>query len=759
MPTTPTNHPSHRLSRTNPLPAAAAFVRGRLARVATLVTSALAGVLLTGGSAAFGAPAIPPALRHLRPDTELSQRFLTRGSDGAPMVELIVQGDVPPGLLRARGIEVNTVAGRLMTARCPVGLLSALLQIPGIERVQVAERTQPNLDRSAIDVGARAIRSFGSGGIVGPTGSGVIVGLVDTGLDLSHLDFRRENGGGTRVLGVWDQTTSTGTPPIGFSYGAAFDSSAINAGLATEQDTEGHGTHVLGIAAGNGAATGNGLPAHTYVGIAPGADLVAVKTDFSTTGIVDGVSYVFQKAAALGKRAVVNLSLGTQDGPHDGTHDMDLMINALTGPGRIVVAAAGNDGAKDLHGRVTLAGTTTQTMTLNVPAYSPRTGSSNDYLLFSGWYPGGDAVSVTIVTPGGTAIGPVLAGTERIDVDTPDGYVNLYNGVTSPPNGAREVYIEIYDEHESTTPKSGTWQFQFTPTSLPTPGAVDLYLYSSHIGFGSLARWVQGLSFGGVINSPADADSVICVAAHTTKSSWDALDGGHYSYNPVPAIGAIAYFSSQGPRRDGVQKPDLSAPGYGVISSKSSLSGVGVTNTDPDGVHSLNGGTSMSSPHVAGAVALLLALPEWAGKAPSDIRARLRATARQDSATGTTPNVTWGYGKLNLVTLLAPAVTAVAVEAGAPLPRLALLPNRPNPFNPATTIAFTTPAAGSISLRVYGANGRLVRRVVEGWLPAGSHEARWDGRDQAGRPVASGIYLYELAEGAKRLTRKMSLLK
>ena len=70
----------------------------------------------------------------------------------------------------------------------------------------------------------------------------------------------------------------------------------------------------------------------------------AWKTTFQTGAIVDGVNYIFQKAASLGKQAVVNLSLGTQEGPHDGTLDMDVMLNALTGPGKIIVASAGNSG-------------------------------------------------------------------------------------------------------------------------------------------------------------------------------------------------------------------------------------------------------------------------------------------------------------------------------------------------------------------------------------------------------------------------------
>jgi subtilisin family serine protease len=121
-------------------------------------------------------------------------------------------------------------------------------------------------------------------------------------------------------------------------------------------DGDGHGTHVLGIAGGDGSATGGTVPAYTYVGMAPRADLVMVKTDYTDTGILDGVAYVMNRATALGKHAVVNLSLGSQYGPKDGTSPFEAGIAALTGPGRIVVASAGNDGGYPVHAEVTAPG-------------------------------------------------------------------------------------------------------------------------------------------------------------------------------------------------------------------------------------------------------------------------------------------------------------------------------------------------------------------------------------------------------------------
>jgi subtilisin family serine protease len=819
----------------------------------------LAGIS-TSESASAKPRSVHPALRSISPGAAMHERFLSRRADGAVMVDLLLEGSVSPSLLRARGIEVNTAAGGWMTARCPLGLLGVLLETDGIERIRVAERCEPYLDVSVLDAGVSTLRTVGADDITGQTGEGIIVGIVDTGVDLAHPDLRFPDGR-TRVLSIWDQSATTGTPPGGFTYGAEFDSTAINNGTATETDTDGHGTHVITTAAGNGRATGNGFPARTYVGVAPEADVVAVKTTFATSAIIDGVHYVFTKAALLGKKAVVNMSLGTQAGPHDGTYEFDTMVSALTGPGKIVVASAGNKQNDDIHGRITLNGTTPGSMTLSVPSYTKNPGTVNDYLVFSGWYGGLDNVSVTVISPSGDTVGPVLQG-ENASLNSLDGQINVYNATTFPPNGDYEIYIEIFDEMSARAPQPGTWTFTFTPVTLDGNGVVDVWLFGNSLGSaGAQAKFVQGLATYNVIGSPGSADSVIAVAAHVTKNCWDSADGLNHCWSPVPPLDAIAPFSSTGPLRDGTLKPDLSAPGDGVAAARSANSSFPIELVAPDGVHAMLAGTSMSAPHVTGAVALLLAQPAWSNAGPSAIKQRLQSTARADAFTGAVPNATWGYGKLNAAAALAPlatlqivrpekgsymppgrqdsvAVTMVGATADSVMlelstdggatypyvlgtlygvapgppraltffvetdwatleakvrgtarfgsstvtgtsdslfviqspvgvmaataqgtPRLTLEANRPNPFNPVTSIGFELPKGGRATLRVYSVQGALVRTLVDRTLPAGRFSVAWDGRDERGASLGSGLYLSELVADGKRLTRKMSLLK
>src|SRR5262249_45753720 len=135
----------------------------------------------------------------------------------------------------------------------------------------------------------------------GTTGRGVVIGVVDTGLDIAHADFRTASG--TRVAWLWDQYTA-GTRPAGFTYGAEFSAAQINAGAYIGKDTDGHGTTITGVAAGNGRATGGGRPAYTYVGVAPEATLIIVKSTLGETRVADGVRYVFNKASQMGRPAV-----------------------------------------------------------------------------------------------------------------------------------------------------------------------------------------------------------------------------------------------------------------------------------------------------------------------------------------------------------------------------------------------------------------------------------------------------------------------
>jgi hypothetical protein len=218
---------------------------------------------------------------------------------------------------------------------------------------------------------------------------------------------------------------------------------------------------------------------------------------------------------------------------------------------------------------------------------------------------------------------------------------------------------------------AGTWALQIGSTYIGATGRVDVYLVEADLGGANtpLIQFVLGADSAGTITAPATADSVIAVGGYSTKECWKHTNGVVYCRSLASTTGAILDFSSRGPRRDEVLKPDLSAPGAMIVASKSYASFLGpslggdTTQVVIGGSYVAQAGTSMSAPHVAGAVALILGRTEtsppdsvWRTATPSKVKARLRASARADSLTGTVPNNAWGYGKLDVRAALAPVM-------------------------------------------------------------------------------------------------------
>jgi len=163
----------------------------------------------------------------------------------------------------------------------------------------------------------------------GLSGQGVLLGVIDTGIDPNHPDFQG------RILRVWDQTL----PGPGVQEGG-YGVELTGPFLSVSRDTVGHGTHVAGIATGTGAIFG---------GVVPQAELVIVKTSFQTAHIADAVRYIHRIARELGRPVVMNLSLGGHADAHDGSDPLSEIIDSESGPGCIICCAAGNEGNDDIH--------------------------------------------------------------------------------------------------------------------------------------------------------------------------------------------------------------------------------------------------------------------------------------------------------------------------------------------------------------------------------------------------------------------------
>jgi subtilisin family serine protease len=593
--------------------------------------------------------------------------------------------------LRRAGADIGSViplpdGGSIVTARIPMQTLPTITTSSAIVRIDADHMIEVVNDSSVHAIGADLVRQRNGSNWSGVAGQGVIVGIYDTGIDYRHDDFI-DGAGRTRLLGIWDQTlTSTAgkSPPAGFNYGGyctpADIQSAINGSAAScpQNDSNGHGTHVTGTAAGDGSAVGNGGTAYQYAGVAPAADIIFVKGgngSFSEASILDGLVFLAQQSRALRKPISINLSLGSQDGPHDGSSLFEKGIDGVgTNPNGtlrdsvIISIASGNGGANNNTTPITppvlvhaSARTTTgqsAEFTITVPTYTPNTGTCNDFAVVDIWFANGDQYDVTVTRPDGTSLsaGP----NQSVANDSTGGGLSIDQGakggdITTPDSETEVVISDCLQK--ATTPAPGVWRIRVTGRAVQSAQPYHMWLTRTQFGPGLRAQGDQGFDNHYIVDSPGTANNAITVGAFATRECWPGT-GGTFCYTAREAIGDLARFSAGGPSRDGRMKPEIVAPGIGIMSSMSRDASQQAARVAPDGVHFVNQGTSMAAPHVTGAIALMLQLKPKMNVA--DVRALLALSAKHDAFTTRTYGIGlatdwWGSGKLDVrsaITLL-----------------------------------------------------------------------------------------------------------
>ncbi|MDD1683451.1 MAG: S8 family serine peptidase [Methanoregula sp.] len=512
--------------------------------------------------------------------------------------------------LGTEGIKVNGKKGEIRTAFLPVESLETLAEHRDVRRIFPSRYMKYSLDtaREAVNLPAFLKKKDLSG-------KGVIVGTVDSGVDPKHEAFRG------RILRIWDQELSgTGVPE------ADFGAELTGNDIIMSRDTVGHGTHVMGIAAGNDA---------TYGGIAPEADLIVVKTDMKDTSIANGVQYIFRIADEMKCPAVVNISLGSHYDSHDGTDPLCRIIDQETGPGRIVCVAAGNEGDDNIHAHAKIKAKKTKTVRFFIPA-----GDPGAFVLLNGWYAGSDKFRVGVSSPQGMKcpdLGLQDSGEEPKTYDLEDCRVTLANAGPDPGNNDNNFIVYIESADGGRPIPSGIWRLSLKGDQVKN-GAVDIWTNTTmpdEIGFtGTSVKDAMK------IGSPGAAGSAVTVASYTTKNEWTNIDNEQYTYDAM-ALDDISSFSSEGPLRNGTKKPDVAAPGAWLVSALSADSEV----TRPYYIRPgfrLMCGTSMASPFVAGLAALLLQRDPSAG--PADIKKLLKANSHIPGKKAGTHSTKWGYG-------------------------------------------------------------------------------------------------------------------
>lgn len=498
----------------------------------------------------------------------------------------------------------------------------------GLRVARLARPMETWLDRSLPGLGIGAVRTGAGPTWDGPTGRGVVVGIVDTGLDIHHADFRHPDGS-TRLLSFWDQTVSHVSPevPIGALYRRPeldrllSTTSAIGIGF----DVNGHGTHVAGIAAGDGSAGGLGAP-FQFVGVAPEADLVVVRSYLNEASVVGAVQFIFDEAERLGRPAVVNLSLGHQYGPHDGTSLFERLLSEMCGPGRLLVVAAGNDGGLGIHASLA-GGEGADSISFRIPP-AANPGDLVNVLGFDVWGPFDRAHRFTLVFPDGRRIGPFLPGKSAV-LQGPDYSLNAEQ-IRYPFGRNFNLDLRLFGRPWPT----GTFHLVATADGGGSRAPLEFWIPYFDLNGPRVPAFVRGRRESGTLSEPANARNALSVAATVSRNCWiSASRADSVCSEPPGVVGELVFYSSTGPTPDGREKPEVAAPGDGIASALSESMAEAIAaqrnmplRLTPDGRHWISSGTSMAAPHVAGALALLLErAPELT---PELARERLRATGR-----------------------------------------------------------------------------------------------------------------------------------
>lgn len=585
-----------------------------------------------------------------------------------------VQNETAFSLIEEYGGQIQTIAGNICTATLPFSSIVPLSEQSEILSINAAVEVKPTLDVARVLSNNSLVNDGQSPLQKGYTGKGVVVGMIDTGIDFTHPAFYSDASlSEYRIIYAWNQRANTGTKPQPYNYGAEYTTKASILAAGTDNSAEDHGTHTSGIAAGSGYNT-------VYKGIAPASDIYAVGTNMTTTGIIDGVNYIISKANNAGKPCVINLSLGSQMGPHDGTSDFDQMLAAKIGPGVIVVGSAGNEGSDPIHIR------TSGSALVSTVAVPNVYGSATSYILADIW---GNANKNYRVRIGiyNSSTGALISQTSWLSAN--------YSATLNTTNTSYTIQLG-YGKNPTNNKYNATVYVQASPfvsgesvlISIDPLTNTFVDMWATNATFSNVLTGMSGLVSGNSDYTVGEiggvANDIISVGAYVSKNQWKAINGATYNFNPVPVVGTIASFSSKGPTADGRIKPDIAAPGTAIVSSVNHFSSeYGSTYPLSVAMKTVNStnyywgvmqGTSMSAPLVTGTLALWM--EAYPNLTPQQVKQIFALTAKQNtSARLAYPNNTWGYGVLDSYAGIVNLLNTVDVSAAEVDKSILVYPN------------------------------------------------------------------------------------
>lgn len=455
------------------------------------------------------------------------------------------------------------------------------------------------------------------------SGEGVIVAVIDSGIDYTNNDFKNDDGT-TRILCIFDQTID-GNPPDGFIGGSIYNEEDINLALSNDNpysivpsiDYIGHGTAVAGIACGNGNNN------QIYRGVAYKSSIIAVKLgergrDFFArdTEIMRAIKFCIDKAIEYNMPICINLSFGTNNGSHTGTSLFETYINDMASKWKIsIVVATGNEGNSSKHYKANLLNTEAKQCEIQVSSDLQKL----DLVFYKNFC---DELEIRIKSPYGDET-PLINETltnNNFYFKNENIFINW--GQPTPYTKEQEIFIQLTSPNNSKKITSGIWRIEIIPKNI-IDGKIDIWLPVTETSSSNTK----------FLNSNIDTTLTIPSTASRVISA-----GG---YNDL--TNSIADFSGRGFNRNQIIKPDIVAPA------------VNITSTSIGNNYDSFSGTSMACPFVCGGCALLM---QWGIVNKNDLflyGERIKSFLQKGSNRKNTllyPNMEWGYGSLCLINTL-----------------------------------------------------------------------------------------------------------